>query len=446
MSAPTRLGILVGGGPAPGINAVIGAATIEAINQGLGVCGIFDGFRWLASDSFNIDDHTTRLTIEKVARIHFTGGSILRTSRASLLDPAALRTSLVVSPDPVQVERTLQNLQHIGVTHLMTIGGDDTLLSARFISEAQTSGLRIVHVPKTIDNDLPLPHDVATFGYSTARYWGTLIVKNLMQDSMTTGRWYLVNAMGRSAGWLAMGIGQSAGATLTLIPEEFKELTSLQRIVDVIEGAILKRRVMGRPDGVVVFAEGLAYRLGDRAELERLLGRSVPVDAAGHPRLAEVPLAEMIKNELRQRFAARNESITIVSHVLGYELRSADPTPGDMAYCRSLGHGSVRLLLDTHSAHSGAVMITLVNGNLRPMELQEFIDPASNRTRIRLVDVESDSYRVARAYMIRLERGDLDNPEMLRRLAAQADLTPEQFRSRFMHVASLAGGTGPALR
>ncbi len=308
-----RLGIMVGGGPAPGINAVIGAATIEAVNQGFDVVGIYDGRRWLSSAQFDPEKHCTALDIEAVSRIHFSGGSILRTARTNLLDAARLKSSTAVAPDQAKVELTLRNLDRCGITHLITIGGDDTLLSARFLSEAVDGRIRIVHVPKTIDNDLPLAHDVPTIGFATARYWGTQIVKNLMEDSKTTGRWYLASAMGRSAGWLAIGIGQSAGATLTLIPEEFGGHTTIQYIADVVEGAMLKRRVMGRSDGVAVIAEGLAYRLGDRQELERMLGKAVPVDSAGHPRLSEVPLVGLLKKELQDRFAARGESVTLVT-------------------------------------------------------------------------------------------------------------------------------------
>ena len=431
-----RLGILVGGGPAPGINAVIGAATIEAINQGFEVVGVYDGLRWLSADSFDPASHTVRLNIETVSRIHFDGGSILRTSRTNLLDAGRLDSSTVVAPDRAKIARTVDNLENMGVAYLITIGGDDTSLSARFISESVGGAIRIVHVPKTIDNDLPLAHDVPTFGFATARYWGSQIVKNLMQDSKTTGRWYLVAAMGRSAGWLAMGIGQSAGATLTLIPEEFGETTTLQSITDVVDGAILKRRVMGRADGVAVIAEGLAYRLGDREELKRIMGSEVPVDAAGHPRLSEVPLVDILKKQLEERFEARGESVSMVTHDLGYELRSADPTPGDMAYCRSLGHGCIRLLLRQDGSVPAAAMVTLVNGNLVPVDLQDLIDPQTNRTRIRLVDVTSDDYRVSRAYMIRLERLDLEDPARLAQLASEAHLTPQQFQAQFLHAAT----------
>ncbi|MCK6456537.1 MAG: 6-phosphofructokinase [Phycisphaerae bacterium] len=442
---PSRLAILVGGGPAPGINAVIGSATIEAINNGMHVTGIYDGFRWLCSNQFSPQQHTTVLNIRDVARIHFTGGSILRTARTSLLDDERLKTSRVVYPDAAKVQRVLDNLRQLQIDSLITIGGDDTALSARFIAEACGGAIRIVHVPKTIDNDLPLPHDVSTFGFSTARLIGVQIVKNLMEDSKTTGRWYLVTAMGRNAGWLALGITKSAGATLSLIPEEFSENTTLARIADVLEGAIFKRRAMGRPDGVAVIAEGLAYRLGDRAELERLLGKEVPVDAAGHLRLAEVPLGEMLKNELVRRFKERGEDFTMVTHMLGYELRSADPTPADIAYCRDLGYGSIRLLLDSERALPSGVMVTLVNGNLVPMDFHEMIDPQTNRTRIRLVNVKSLSYRVARAYMIRLERSDLDNPQMLAELADAAKMSPERFRERYLMAATrLANGDHPS--
>ncbi|MCH7720484.1 MAG: 6-phosphofructokinase [Planctomycetes bacterium] len=430
-----RLGVLVGGGPAPGINAVIGAATIEAVNRGLDVIGFYDGLQWLAGDEFDAAVHATPLDIATVTRIHFDGGSILRTSRRNLLDERKLNASSTIEPDATKVQRVIGNLRNLNVEYLVIIGGDDTSLSARFIAEAAADAMRVVHVPKTIDNDLPLPYDIPTFGFSSARYHGTKIVKNLMQDSKTTGRWYLVTAMGRSAGWLALAIGQAAGATLSLIPEEFGEQITLESIANVIDGAMLKRRVMGRPDGVAVVAEGLAYRLGDRAELQRMLGREVPVDAAGHPRLAEVPLGDLLRNELQNRFEARGKKLTIISHTLGYELRSADPTPADMSYCRSLGHGSIRLLLDERNVSSG-VMVTLVNGNLVPMDFRDLIDPHTQRTRIRHVNVKSDNYRTARAYMIRLERGDLNNPETLAKLAAEANLSPEEFRRTYLQAAT----------
>lgn len=433
--AKQRLGILVGGGPAPGINAVIGGATIEAINRGFEVVGLYDGFKWLASDEFDAARHAIKFEISTVARIHFDGGSILRTSRTSLLDAKRLKEHTSVMPDADKLGRVVRNLQNLGIDHLLTIGGDDTCLSARFVADGAKDKIRVVHVPKTIDNDLPLPHDIPTFGFSTARFVGTQLVMNLMRDSQTTGRWYLIETMGRTAGWLSLAIGMAAGATCTLIPEEFGDRNLLSHIVDVIEASMLKRQVMGRPDGVAILAEGLAYRLGSKEELERILGYEVPVDAAGHIRLSEVRFADLVKNELHRRFKERGDKTTVVALDLGYEMRCADPTPYDMAYCRSLGYFGVQLLMQSDASLPPAVMVSLVNGNLMPMDLHDMIDPKTNRTRVRTVDIESDMYRVARAYMIRLEESDLENPEMLGKLAAAAKMTPEAFKQRYQRAA-----------
>lgn len=440
MLHPT-MGIIVGGGPAPGINGVIGAAAIEAVNNGLKVVGFYDGFSFLSGDDFDPSQHSVDLTIRDVGRIHFDGGSILRTSRTSLLDVESLKTSMVARPDMPRVVRVYERLRQRGITHLLTIGGDDTALSARFVADHSGGRIRVVHVPKTIDNDLPLPGDTPTFGFTTARHLGATVIANLMEDSRTTKRWYVVVTMGRNAGHLALGVGKAAGATLTIIPEEFAESTTIRDVADHIEGAILKRRTMGRHDGVAVLAEGLAYKLGDREELSRILGREVPVDAAGHPRLSEVPLARIITDELQRRFRERGDKLTIVAHTLGYELRCARPTTNDMGYTRDLGHGGVRLLLDSTRDLPPGVMVTIKDGNLLPVPFEDMVDPQTNRTRIRYVDLTNYSYSVARAYMIRLEKSDLEMPTMLASLAAEAGLTPHQFRQRFSHV--VAGAPAP---
>ena len=196
MGSPKRLGILVGGGPAPGINAVISAATIEAINQGFEVVGIRDGFKHLVRR----DPSALRpLAIDDVSRVHLLGGSILGTSREN-------PTKTLESTRAV-----IETLQQVGITHLITIGGDDTALSSRYVGEHSNGTIRGVHVPKTIDNDLPLPPHIPTFGFQTARHVGVELVRNLMEDARSTRRWYIVVAMGRKAGHLALGIGKAAG-------------------------------------------------------------------------------------------------------------------------------------------------------------------------------------------------------------------------------------------
>ena len=430
------LAIVVGGGPAPGINGVIGAATIEAVNNEMSVLGIYDGFKWLSSDKFVAERHTVGLKIKDVARVHFDGGSILRTARTTLLDESQIGVSTVVQPDEKKVNMVLHNFTQLGVTHVMTIGGDDTALSSRFVAEKSSGRIRVVHVPKTIDNDLPMPSDAPTFGFTTARHLGSELIRNLMEDSRTSGRWYIVVLMGRHAGFLALGTGKSTGATITLIPEEFPETTSIHQIADVLEGAMIKRKAMGRNDGVAVVAEGLAYRLGDKDEIEGILGKKVALDAAGHIRLSDIPLARILGDELTRRFAAHGESTSIIPQTLGYMLRCAPPTPKDMSYCRDLGHGAVRLLLDESLDLTGGVMVTLQGWRICPVSFADMIDPKTNRTRVRTVDINSDLYRVARAYMIRLETADLDDRVMLAKLASAAKLSEEEFAEKYRRAAT----------
>ena len=241
-----RVGIVVGGGPAPGINGAIGAVTLEAGSRGHQVVGIYDGFSHLMEGR---TDRTKVLDHDDVSRIHFDGGSILNTSRAN----PTKRTE--------DIERVVATLKTLQVSYLVTIGGDDTMYAASQVAKFSAGKIRVCHVPKTIDNDLPLPGETPTFGFETARQHGFEIVHNLMEDSRTTHRWYFVVVMGRTAGHLALGVGKAAGATLSVIPEEFPGAVHLETVGDLLEGAILKRQALWqRQDGVAVIAEGLLER------------------------------------------------------------------------------------------------------------------------------------------------------------------------------------------
>jgi len=420
-----RLGILVGGGPAPGINSAISATTIEAVNAGLEVVGLYDGFEHLMEGRANA---VRPLTIADVSRIHFQGGSILRTSRMNpTRDPEALR-------------RTVRGLQELAITCLVTIGGDDTAFAAFEVAKAAQGAIRVAHIPKTIDNDLPLPGGMPSFGFETARHVGTELVLNLMEDSRTTNRWFFVVVMGRKAGHLALGIGKAAGATLTIIPEEFPQTPLALRDVGlVLEGAILKRRVMGRKDGVAVIAEGIGEKL-DPEEIAKMPGVEVVYDPYGHIRLGEIPLTTILKREVQRRFAARNEQLPIVDVTLGYELRCAPAIPFDIDYTRTLGYGAVRFLLSEHAderLRQGG-LVSLDDGHLRVLPFEDLRDPITGRTRIRLVDMGCDHYRVAREYMLRLEPRDLEDPAMRMKLAGAARMGDAEFMETFAPIVNLA--------
>src|SRR5919198_1306332 len=391
----------------PGINSVISAATIRALVSGIGVVGVRDGFKWLMQGNTGC---AQPLSIEAVSRIHFTGGSYLGISRAN------------PTRDPRHLEAATNALLQLGVDKLITIGGDDTAFSAMRLASHAGGRLRVVHVPKTIDNDLDLPHGIPTFGFQTARHVGVELVKNLMVDAKTTARWYLIVAMGRKAGHLALGIGKAAGATLTIIPEEFQSNgpIHLDLVADILLGAIIKRKSMGREDGTAVLAEGLVEQLAPEdlktfGELQR--------DEHDHVRLAEVNLAEVVKARLRAKLRGLGLDTALVTKDIGYELRCADPIPFDMEYTRDLGYCAAQYLLDGGS-HA---MVTLVEGRFRPIPFSEMLDPDTGRTRVRLVDTGSEQYKIARRYMVRLSRQDLEERETVAAMARVAGMSAQQF-------------------
>ena len=408
-----RLAILVAGGPAPGINSVIGAATIRARVEGIDVVGVRDGFQWLMEGDI---DHVEPLTTETVSRIHFRGGSHIGISRAN------------PTLNPEHLDNTITSLLRLDVTQLITIGGDDTAHSAMTLARRAEGRIRIVHVPKTIDNDLDLPAHVDTFGYQTVRHHGVEIVKNLMVDAHTTSRWYFVIAMGRKAGHLALGIGKAAGATLTLIPEEFEgHRIRLRTFVDTLAGAILKRRSYDRRDGVAVLAEGVVLGIDpqDLAGIE-----DVERDTHGNVRIAEVNIGEILKTRVVERLRQLGLDATIVAKNIGYELRCADPIPFDMDYTRDLGYCAARYLIGGGSA----VMISVQGGALVPIPFDRIADPETGRVRVRLVDVYSARYRIARRYMIRLRRDDFENAHEIARFAATCGLSSDEFRREFEYL------------
>lgn len=424
-----NLAVLVGGGPAPGINGVIGAITLEARNRARRVIGIYDGFQWLMQGDA---EHIVELNHDNVSRIHFQGGSILNTSRAN------------PTKRPEDLQRVIDTLDGLGVGYLATIGGDDTMFAASQAAKQARGRIRVCHVPKTIDNDLPLPREIPTFGFETARHVGSKLVESLMEDSRTTRRWYFVVVMGRSAGHLPLGIGKSTGATITIIPEEFGEKIHLETVCDILEGAVLKRQALwNRRDGVAVIAEGLIERIPPE-ELEKIPSVRIAHDSYGHLRLAEVDLAYILKTLVEHRFANRGTPISIVHKNIGYELRSAPPIAFDCEYVRTLGYGAVEFLLNpsAEAARLSGALVSLIDGNIEYLDFAGLLDPKTGKSRIRSVDITTPSYKVAREYMIRLEKEDFEEEAKLRLLAeATNNLSPDAFKARFQYLTTeLRGG------
>jgi ATP-dependent phosphofructokinase / diphosphate-dependent phosphofructokinase len=408
-----RIGIIVGGGPAPGTNGVISAVAIEAIKIGCVPIGFNDGFDWLAQ---RYTDEQHELTIDEVSRIHLDGGVLLGSSRRD------------VTRDPESLDNTLAALAKLKIDALVCIGGDDMVRSA--VAIEQRGPVKVVQVPKSIDNDLWLPQPLATLGYETARHAGVGIVKSLMEDARTTGRWYLGVTMGRPTGHLTLGIGKAASATCTIIPEEFPgDVISLTDIADIVEGSIIKRRAMGKSHGVVLLSEALVERFSPRevAELQ-----DVDRDAQGNIRVTEIDLGRKVKNEVQMRLEQRGIKVTMVDKTIGYELRCAPPIPFDAEYARDLGYAAVDYLL---KGGSGA-LVTIQGGECTPIPFSDVLDP-NGRGRRRAVDVTTESYQVARQYMVRLGPRDFVDSGWVATLAKAAGLGEDAFRDRFGRFATV---------
>lgn len=404
--------IVCGGGPAPGINAVISAVTNEANRRGWDVLGMYDGFSRLARGEKNY----IRLDFNNVSRIHLTGGCILKMSR---FNPTKKESDL---------RTVVETLTELGVTHLVTIGGDDTAYSSTAVSEyARKMGrtINVVHVPKTIDNDLPLPEGVPTFGFETARAFATTEIQNLMEDARTSNnRWYFTIAMGRTAGHLALGMGRSAGAAVTIIPEEFPQDTiPLQQVVDIITGSIVKRRLTGKNYGVAVIAEGVIEKIAQEDFTK--LGR-IELDEHGHIRYSELDFGEILKQAVLAEMQKLGIKISIVDKEIGYELRCTAPIAYDIDYARSLGYEAMQFLF---RGDSGA-LITIQDNQAVPLRFEDIRDPETGKTMVRKVNIESVHYKIARGFMMRIEKEDLDDPG----LSNAFKMEPSEFRERYGYL------------
>ena len=379
-SSSTRkcFGIVVSGGPAPGINSVISSSVIEANNRGYVVKGLVNGFRDITMGEPNA---VINLSSDMVSNIYNKGGSILGTSRFNPLK------------DREHLDKFLSGLKQNNIDKLIVIGGEGSAFLSLKLSQAVPE-LSIVHVPKTIDNDLILPNKYPSFGFETALHAGTKIVETLREDAKTCRRWFLATTMGRKAGFLALSIGLASGATSTLIPEEFTGFSPTPAdIAAIVFSTIRKRLSMGKNYGVIVLAEGILDCLNPGQS--ELLQKAVR-DDMGRIRYSQVELGDVILPHLRDLLKAANLDVHIITKNIGYELRCCDPLSFDIEYTKFLGYGAVQHILGGNSG----IMVTRDFDKLGFLPL-EGMAGADGIIKSRGVDLSSDLYRVARSFMIR---------------------------------------------
>lgn len=366
------IAILCGGGPAPGINAVISSVSKIFLKDGYRVIGLNQGYKTLFSDNPSIVD----IDFAFADKILKTGGSALQMSRYK----------------PKNEEFTTDFFVQNNVKLLVTIGGDDTASTANRISKFMSEhGLNIqnIHVPKTIDNDLPLPEGSPTFGYQTAKQEGVKIASTIYEDAKTSGNWFLISAMGREAGHLAFGIGAACHFPMIVIPEMFRKTEiTFDKIVNLIVSAMLKRKIMGIDYGVAIVSEGVFHFMSE--DEIKASDINFTYDDHGHPELGNVSKAHIFNTLLQRKLNKLKIDIKSRPVELGYELRCVPPIAFDLMYCNVLGMG-VKSLFDQGKT---ACMVTAdPKGDIAPLYLKD-VEGSDGKIKPRLVNMNSQKAKL----------------------------------------------------
>ncbi|MCK9290421.1 MAG: 6-phosphofructokinase [Bacteroidales bacterium] len=363
--------ILAGGGPAPGINAVISTVAKVFLKSGYRVIGLNGGFKSLFSDKPEIMEFDFVLadTIQKL------GGSAIQMSRYK----------------PKDEEFSAKFFIDHHVKLLVTIGGDDTASTANRITNFLADNnvkIQNIHVPKTIDNDLPLPEGTPTFGYYSAKDEGVRIAQTVYEDARTSGNWFVVSAMGREAGHLAFGIGTSCHLPMIIIPEMFYKTTvTFDRITRLIISSMVKRKLLGIQYGVAIVSEGVFHFMTDEEIVSS--GVNFTFDEHGHPELGNVSKAHIYNMSLQHKLKELQLNIKSRPVELGYELRCVGPSSFDLTYCGFLGYG-VKELFD--QGITGAMVTSDPLGVVTPLYLKDVVDE-TGRVKVRFVNIHGEKTR-----------------------------------------------------
>jgi ATP-dependent phosphofructokinase / diphosphate-dependent phosphofructokinase len=405
-----KVALLFSGGPAPGANSVISTCAISCLNNGVEVVGIKHGYSSL------IDYSADKPLVEGKDFINFNEKMLRRTRSKEGIVIGTARSNpgkFVSSPDHIQdaekvapLKRTYEGLRSLGVDALVSIGGDDTLKTANKFKLYQDSlpegsaKIPVVHVPKTIDNDYSGID--FTFGFFTAVETLGTEIRNLHADAEASRAYFMVESMGRSAGWLAYGAAISGEANMVLSVEDMTgdlltaDLTSKRKIMD-IDKVVAKMVKMiryrdekqGKEYGVIVLAEGLAEFLSDEVL------KDIPRDDHGHISVAHVDLGKMFARRVAAEFEKQTgKKKKITGLQLGYEARCARPHAFDVLLGSQLGVGAYRALCEEQL---NGVMVS-VSGqlDLHFVKFEQLVDPVTLVTVVRFIEHGSDFHKLAR--------------------------------------------------
>ena len=392
--------ILAGGGPAPGINTVISTVAKTFLKAGYRVLGLNEGYKNLFKENPPVEE----IDFIYADEIQKQGGSALRMSRYK----------------PKNEEFNTHFFVKNNIKLLVTIGGDDTASTANRISKYLSENnvqIQNIHVPKTIDNDLPLPDGQPTFGYYSAKDAAVRLVQTVYEDARTSGNWFVLSAMGREAGHLAFGMTSACHCPMVVIPEMFnKAEVTFDAIINLMVSAIVKRKLLGVEYGVIIISEGVFHFMTD-AEIEKS-GVAFTYDEHGHPELGNVSKAHIFNLLLQQRLHLLGLSVKSRPVEIGYGIRCVEPNGYDLTYCSLLGYG-VKKLFD--KGVTGAMVTTNPKGEIIPLYLKD-VEDEFGKIKPRLVNLNGpkaelifneglqyltpDDYEAAKAYLPNPEEYD----------------------------------------
>ena len=387
MKAKSTVAIVCSGGPAPGINSVISSIAKSFLKDDWRVIGFNQGIKTVFTDK----PETVELDFDLADYIYNRGGSVLSMSRYK----------------PKDTEFNTDFFKKNNVKLLVTIGGDDSASTANRITKylnAEKVDVKNIHVPKTIDNDLPLPDRIPTFGYQTAKNEAARMAQTIYEDARSSGNWFVVSIMGREAGHLAFGVGTACHYPLVIIPEMFRgKKITFDKIIHMMISSILKRKTYGLNHGAILISEGVFHFMDD-AEIANC-GINFTFDDHGHPELSNVSKAHIFNVLLQKKLKELGISVKSRPVEIGYEIRCCPPIAYDMKYCTMLGLG-VKKLFD--EGHTGCIVVVKNNGDISPLYLKDIEDPATGKIKPRLVDVNATDYQLAFSNMHYIKADDYE--------------------------------------
>jgi 6-phosphofructokinase 1 len=421
-----RAAILFAGGPAPSANAVISAAAISFLEDGRQVVGFFHGYSNLqdyhpVSRRLLPDEHYRVFQERDLRGLRNSRGVIIGTARSNpgkdIRSPADLDDPKKTAP----LRNVYNALVDLEIDALISIGGDDTLKTANLLYEFQNRlapdarRVQVVHLPKTIDNDYRGID--FTFGFFTAVDFMAKEVENLRADAIATSSYFIIETMGRKAGWLSYGVAIAGEANLVVAPEDVlddlaveetfidpetgaeraEKRVSLDALADRIVDLILTRERRSKFYGTVVLAEGLAELLPSNTLA------NLPRDEHGHISLGRIDLGKLMARIVAERYEKRTGRRKKLAGVqLGYESRCSLPHAFDVMLGSQLGIGAYRALVEENlDGHMVSVTGQL---DLRYVPFSELVHPENMRTEVRFIKPGSDFHRLARFLETRVDQ------------------------------------------